>query len=161
MNQMTKWLFDTTYLLPFQGFDVKIKNLKNDLENLFLSKEEDIAISSCSIIECKWSAIKQFNKHNDKLYLDKSTRAINHIFNSNIFTILNSWEINQVNIYADELRSKGMTDLMDCWILGTARVEDRKMISEDKEAREFIEDLNDWKSLEILNWKEFKNNVLN
>ena len=52
-----------------------------------------------------------------------------------------------------------MTDLMDCWILGTARAEDRILISEDKEAREFIEELGDWKSLEILNWKEFKNYV--
>lgn len=160
MNQMTKWLFDTTYLLPFQGYPVDIKNLDQDLETLFLSNREDIAISACSLIECRFLAYSQYKKHKDKKIIDRSTKAIRKILDSKILTVINTWENSQANIYADDLRKKGMKDPLDCWIFGTAKAEDRVLISEEKAARKFIKNDTDWKSLEIMNWKEFKYNIL-
>ena len=160
MKQMTKWLFDTTYLLPFQGYPVAIKNFDKDLEEIFLSNKTDIAISACSLIECRFVAYSQYKKLKNKQILDRSTTAIQQILKSKIFTIINTWEINEANTYADDLRKKGMEDIMDCWILGTAKAQDRVLISEEKVARKFIKKYTNWASLEIMNWKEFKNKVL-
>ena len=48
------YLLDTTYILPFFGINIKIKNIIDILSYITQNDSDNFMITSCSLIEAKW-----------------------------------------------------------------------------------------------------------
>lgn len=58
MIVVQKWLFDTTYILPWFGINITIQNLKENLKLVLTNYKQAIAVTTCSLIEGKWRTIR-------------------------------------------------------------------------------------------------------
>ena len=120
-----------------------------------MNHASSIKISSCSLIESKWKAIRLSEKEKNNLYLERANKALLAFGAGNYFSILNSWFIPDASSYADEILKAGHKDYMDCWIAGTAKALNLKLVSQEKELSEVIESLSQWSNFHIYKWGEF------
>ena len=158
---MTEWLLDTTYILPYFGIAVKIPDIHETLRDLQLNHADFVKISSCSLIEGKWKAISLSKKEKNLLYLERANKALLAFGAGNYFSIINSWFIPDASFYADEILKAGHNDYMDCWIAGTAKALNLKMVSQETVLPEVIESLSQWNDFHIYKWDEFIQEIMN
>jgi predicted nucleic acid-binding protein len=156
---MLKWLFDSTYILPWFGINVNIPHLKESLKEVLASRTGEIAVTSCSLIEGKWKAIRAYQKENNPAYLERSNKALQAFAVGRYFQVINPWEVPEVSSLADELLKQGHNDYMDCWIAGTAKNRGVALISEDDDLRQLISTISTWSTLNIINWNEFLSQI--
>ena len=152
---MTAWLFDTTFILPFFGIDVAIPALRDQLEAILSSQQQDISVSSCSLIEAKWNSIRQYQKTKNQDYLDEANQALASLQANKYMKIVDTWFVKDANAFADELLVIGHRDYMDCWIAATAKVQGLVLVSEDADLKELISEKTKWAVFRMASWNEF------
>ncbi len=152
---MKSYLFDTTYILPFCGIDVDLPQIIEILEKIASSQKIELLISSCSLLEAKYKAIRNYVKTKDRSYLDRVNIALLSFQSNRYFKVIDSWYLHEASANADILYINGHKDYMDCWIAATAKVKGAVLVSEDLSLKQKVLELSDWKSLLIINWREF------
>src|SRR4030042_3627942 len=106
--------FDTTYILPFCGIDVQLPQIIEVLEKIAFSQKNQLLISSCSLLEAKYKAIRNYAKTEDRTYLDRVNIALLSFQSNNYFKVIDSWYLNEASANADNLYINGHKDYMDC-----------------------------------------------
>jgi len=157
MTMNNGWLLDSTYIMPFFGINVNIPNIKNDLTRLLFKVSGKIFVTSCSLIEAKWKAIRNYFKSGDKQYLERANSAFESFQQNKYITLLNAWFVRDASKWADQLLIEGHQDYFDCWIAGTAMAQNLVLISEDKPLFQIIKRLKAWKSFNCISWTDFIN----
>lgn len=152
---MTSWLLDSTYIMPFFGIPVNIQHLKESLIHLLSSRKLSLFLTSCSLIEAKWKAIRNFIQTKNTEHLNRANKALESFRTNQYLTILNPWFERNASYWADDLLKNGHTDYMDCWIAGTARAKNYAFISEDKLLKKKIDSIETWKEFQMISWNEF------
>ncbi len=152
---MKSYLFDTTYILPFCGIDVQLPQIIESLEKITSSLKIEFYISSCSLLEAKSKAIRNYVKTKDRTYLDRVNIALLSFQSNPYFKVIDSWFLHEASANADILYISGQRDYMDCWIAATAKVKGAIFVTEDGLLKNKIRELADWKSLRVINWQEF------
>ncbi|MHA1916765.1 MAG: PIN domain-containing protein [Candidatus Ranarchaeia archaeon] len=152
---MNSWLLDTTYILPFFGINVEIKNIKNDLKKIITKLPDSLVVTSCSLIEGKWKTLQAYKKTRKNEYLTRGNLALEGFKTNRYFKILNPWIVPNATKFADELFQLGHVDYMDCWIAGTAKAENANLVTEDKQLKQLIKKIPNWKKMNILSWDTF------
>lgn len=155
MTFVNRWLFDTTYILPWFGINVNILDLKKTLKEILNTQTGSIIVTSCSLIEGKWKSIREYRKKNNSEYLERANHALQAFAAGRYFQILNPWLIPEVTFLADELLKHGIKDYMDCWIAGTARKLGLKLVSEDDDLKQISSILGNWNDFKVIDWTQF------
>ena len=132
-----------------------LPRLKEIWEPIFLKNKYELLISTCSLIEAKWKALRNFAKSGDLTFLTRANNALESFKASRYFTLVDSWFFRDICENSDELYRKGHPDYMDCWIAGTAKAREAVLITEDLPLKKIIALLPGWKSVSILSWTEF------
>lgn len=158
---MDKFLFDTTYILPYFGIDIKITNIIEDLTRIQNNNADQIKISTCSLIEAKWKAIRLYNQENNLEYLKRANNVILSFGMNKYFEVIDPWFHPEISFKADELLIAGHKDYMDCLIFATAKIYKNIIVTEDKQILKVIRSLENWSELKVINWKEFTTNISN
>jgi len=149
------WLLDSTYLMPFFGINVDIPNIKTDMAKILSQGSEKLFVTSCSLIEAKWKAIRNYLKSGDKSYLERANEAFDSFHQNRYIKLIDAWFIIDASKWADQLLIEGHQDYMDCWIAGTAMARNLVLVSEDQPLYELIKRVKSWKSFTCITWKEF------
>ena len=138
MTLNSGWLLDSTYIMPFFGINVRIPNLKKDLTRVLSANPGKIFVTSCSLIEAKWKAIRNYLKSGDKSYLKRANYALDSFRQNKYLILIDAWFVRDASNWADQLLIEGHQDYMDCWIAGTAKAKNFVLVSEDQPLRELI-----------------------
>lgn len=153
------YLLDTTYILPFFGLPVDLEGVRDNLDLLLRQKPSLLAATTCSLIEGKWKAIREFQKTKNEAYLQYANDALVGLSHGKRLEIIVPWSNEEINALADTLLISGHTDYMDCWIAATAKVFDLIFVTEDESLRSFLGDLDNWQECRIINWRDFVGEV--
>lgn len=155
MIVVQKWLFDTTYILPWFGINITIQNLKENLKLVLTNYKQAIAVTTCSLIEGKWRTIRAQKREKQRAYLGRANIALQGFATGKCFEIIDPWRVPGVSILADELLMEGHQDYMDCWIAGTAKKLNLVLVSEDKGLQQLTSQITHWADFQIINWQNF------
>lgn len=150
------FLLDTTFVLPIFGIDVQLKNeqmlreiWKNGLPN------NEFFISSISLIEVMYKLNREYRYKKDPNILKKYELMLPTITTSTRVNLIDSHINSLINSYTIKIRHLGHTDLMDCWILGSAIVYDCIFVTEEIELKKLIKSEKEFNSVEFWNWNKF------
>nr|MDO8119350.1 hypothetical protein [Candidatus Sigynarchaeota archaeon] len=156
-----EYLLDTTYIMPFFGIDVTIPDLKKDIARILPVHGKFIHITSCSLVEAKWKAIRNFNKTGRKEYLARANKALDSIGANKYIQVINAWFVKDASHRADALLFSGHQDYMDCWIAGAAVALNMTLVSEDEVLVQSIkkQDGVQWRAFRCIQWGDFLNEL--
>jgi len=149
------WLLDSTYIMPFFGINVDIPNINKDLTKILSQGSGKVFVTSCSLIEAKWKAIRNYLKSGDKSYLDRANNAFDSFQQNRYVKLIDAWFVRDASKWADQLLIEGHQNYMDCWIAGTAMAQNLILVSEDQPLYKLIKRLKSWKSFNCIPWAEF------
>ncbi|HKZ43152.1 MAG TPA: hypothetical protein VJ044_19495 [Candidatus Hodarchaeales archaeon] len=148
------WLLDSTYILPYFGIEVKIPGLRDTLRGLLKSGTRDFAITTCSLLEGKRKANREYLRKGDSRYLKRANSALLAFDKGSIIDIIEPWFTPRASYWADALLVSGHKDYIDCWIAGTAKALRLTLVTEDKSLVELLRSLEGWESLKACSWEE-------
>jgi len=149
------WLLDSTYIMPFFGINVSILNIKKDLARVLSTNPGKIFLTTCSLIEAKWKAFRNYLKSGDKSYLERANYALDSFQQNKYLTLIDAWFVRNASKWADQLLIEGHQDYMDCWIAGTAKAKNLVLVSEDQPLCKLIGKLESWQSFTYIDWTKF------
>ncbi|MHA1520906.1 MAG: PIN domain-containing protein [Promethearchaeota archaeon] len=158
---MKKILLDTTFVLPLFGIDVQLPNLPL-LRSIW--KEEIpgfmFYLSSISLIEVMYKLNREFRLKRDPKILSRYDLILPTILNSNHVELIHSQTNPFVTSKFLKIRNLGHTDLMDCWILGSAVTINSIFLTEDTTLYKVIESHPLLKNTTFWNWKRLCKELL-
>lgn len=155
MTLSNGWLLDSTYIMPFFGINVNIPDIKKDLAKILSANPSKIFTTTCSLIEAKWKAIRNYLKSGDRTHLKRANHALESFQQNKYISLIDAWFVRDASNWADQLLMEGHQDYMDCWIAGTAKVKNLVLVTEDRPLCELIKTLPSWQTLTYLNWTNF------
>jgi len=155
MMMYNGWLLDSTYIMPFFSINISIPNIKQDLVKILSKGAGKIFLTSCSLIEAKWKAIRNYFKSGEKLYLERANNALLSFQHNKYIQLIDSWFVRDASKWADQLLIEGHQDYFDCWIAGTAMAKNLVLVSEDQPLNKIIKQLPSWNSFSCIPWIKF------
>ena len=133
---MVNIVLDTTYTLPLFGIKVKISDTFDDELREFWKnglKGYNIYLPSICLIEVLYLLNREFRKNSKTEILNRYPIVLPSITSSNIVSIYDSLKDVRVSQIANNIRTLGHTDLIDCFIAATAISLDGIFLSRDQE----------------------------
>jgi predicted nucleic-acid-binding protein len=155
-------VFDTTYLLPIFGFHIDLSTkFENQIESIWAEGHPNfqIIIPSVGFIEVMY-------KFNSQYRSELEAKNFNYITES-LPTILQSPHISifpaETNLLATEMaikiRTAGHSDVMDCYIAGTAFAVDGIYLTEEKTIQKVLKTIPEFNIDRIWNWSRFMQEI--
>ena len=152
-NKVNKILLDTTYLLPF--FEIETDKFSKDDLQLLMNSSINLFYNPISLVEIKWVLIRLSKR--DKARFKK----LKIIYSDAVDHLVYSDEIKQtlmlngkISYLEDILLEAGVKDYFDRVIAATAKIFTGVLLTEDKELTKIVRSVNEFKDLEIMNWRE-------
>ncbi|MHA1359123.1 MAG: PIN domain-containing protein [Candidatus Helarchaeota archaeon] len=150
---MTKFVFDSSYLIPFFGIEINIRNFKEGMEKI--EKNHHIyLINICSFIEIKWIIFHFIKKLPDKKedFLNAYQEGLIFFIKSNQFELVSYLNL-EIDAMSNKVRDAGILDYFDALIYATAKVQDAILITEDR----LLHEISSQKLIKnkVLNWNAF------
>ncbi len=152
--KMKKILLDTTFVLPLFGIDVQLPN-PSLLQKIW--REEipgySFYLSSISLIEVMYKLNREFRLKKDPEILSRYDEILPTIVTSKHVELIHSHSDPFVTPNFLKIRNLGHSDLMDCWILGSAVTIKSIFLTEDTTIYKVIESHPLLKTTQFWNWK--------
>lgn len=151
-----KILLDTTYVLPLFGIDVQLPN-KSLLQTIWAQgiPEYTFFLSSISLIEVMYKLNREFRLKQEPSILGRYDTILPTITSCDHVTLIHSHTDPFVTANFLKIRTLGHTDLMDCWIFGSAVTHNCIFLTEDTTLRRLIRDNPLLKATTFWNWDDF------
>jgi len=157
--KIKKLLLDTTYLLPL--FKIEISGFSSEDLEALLNSGIDLYYNPVSLIEVKWVILRLTKRKGSKL------KELRSIYSETIEYLLTSDEIKrtimingEISRLEDELYDMGLRDFFDRIIVATAKVFTGNLLTEDKEIIEALKNIEKFKDLRIITWKQLSKEVI-
>ena len=158
---MERLILDTTYILPLFGVDIGgISN--SQIEHLWTQGVENakIIISDISLLEVMYKLQSDYRKKKEKSILQRYTQVLPTLLDIDFLSIYNTKLYVGAVDYANEIRTHGHNDYLDCLIAGTAMNLNAIFITEDETLNKIVKDKFK-ENIEIKNFKELSPDISN
>lgn len=143
---------DSSYLLPFCGIDIEVKDFKNSFENCL--PKYNFLINICSFIEIKWVIFHYIKKKPEKKteFLNRYQEAILYFSKAPQFKLVSFLNL-EIDAFSNENRDAGILDYFDATICATAQAQEAVLITEDEVIHE--KSIQKSISIKVIDWKTF------
>ncbi len=149
---MSNFVLDSSYLLPFCGIDINLKDFKNLFEGVL--QKCNFLINICSFIEIKWVLFHYIKKNPEKKteFLNRYQDALLYFSKTPQFKLVSFLDL-EIDAFSNENRDAGLIDYFDATICATAQAQEATLITED----EVIHEKSIQKSIPIktIDWNTF------
>jgi hypothetical protein len=121
---------DSSYLLPFCGIDIKLKDFKTIFEAVL--QKCTFIINICSFIEIKWVLFHFIRKNPEKKtdFLNRYQEALLYFSKTPQFKLVSFLDL-EIDAFSNENRDAGLLDYFDATICATAQVHEAPLLTED------------------------------
>jgi predicted nucleic acid-binding protein len=157
-------ILDTTYVLPLfkiqidlsKDILIQIREMwKNGIENF------DLILPTTCLIEAAFKLNSLYRQNQDSNALNQLSRYLPTILNNQWIKLFHP----ETNITASEMAMKiriaGHTDLMDCWIAGSAYALNGIWITEDRKILPILKNVLDYNINRVWNWEQLQSKIHN
>ena len=126
---------DSSYLLPFCGIDIKLKDFKVIFDGVL--QKCNFLVNICSFIEIKWVIFHFIRKTPEKKteFLNRYQEALLYFSKTPQFKLISFLNL-EIDAFSNENRDAGLLDYFDATICATAQAFEAPLITEDEVIRE-------------------------
>jgi predicted nucleic acid-binding protein len=153
------FILDTTYVLPLFGVTVDLSpESTQEIKEIWQVKfsQFELYLPSVCLIEVAYKLNAEFRQHGDGKILERLPLVLPTVLDNPCVKLFHP----QANILATEMAMKvrvsGHTDLMDCWIAGSAPALDGILLTEESELKRQLKNIPEFFETAIWNWKRFQ-----
>jgi predicted nucleic acid-binding protein len=155
-------ILDTIYVLPLFGIVIELSpSFLTELKLMWKNGLDgyQLYLPTPCLLESLYKLNREFRQSNNPEILDRYSLILPTILTSKVLTIIDSFTSPIISKLAMKIRKTGHSDLMDCLIGATAASMQGTFITEDKELRSRLENLDDIKHISIYTWVELQQNL--
>ncbi len=155
-------VLDTTYILPLFGIKPQISpSFLGEVKDLWSSGLPgfNIYTPSVCLIEVAYKLNQEYRSSKKHEVLERYPLILPTVSTSTHVTLFHPQTDQNASHLAMKIRDAGHSDLMDCWIAGTASSLKGILITEDVALQKLLSTIPELSGIPCWNWKKLQENL--
>ncbi len=155
-------VLDTTYILPLFGIKPQISpGFLGEVKDLWSSGLPGFSIYAPSVclIEVVYKLNQEYRSSKRYEILERYPLILPTVSTSTHVTLFHPHADQNASLLAMKIRDAGHSDLMDCWIAGTAGSLKGILITEDVTLQKLLSTIPELSGIPCWNWKKLQANL--
>ncbi len=156
---MIDYFLDTSFLIPFFGMEINIKNLETDFEKILINKDCIFGYSDVSLIEIRFLIERAIKKGAPEELRDEYTGGMNALIQNDRFQNFSLTNTKIFDLEMGFLINYQVRDFFDRIIMATSFLNSKYLVTMDKQINSVMKIFNkrsDDKSqfVEVISWSQ-------